>query len=95
MNQLIIDAGNSRKIKVELYIKDKKYSVDSKRNHFASCDSLTLVEKVLKKSNRKIFDIEKILVQTDPNSFVGTRNVLTIVKILNWLLAVKYDIKNR
>lgn len=89
MNYLIIDSSNK-----QLYIG----IVDSNQNvfehvHMGNNDhSETLMfelERLLKKSNLKIDDINKIIVSEGPGSYTGIRIGMTVAKIFAWDKGIK------
>ena len=81
--KLFLNTSEAKKARVELIEKDKV--VDS----LTTNSPLDSIEKILKKNNLKLEDIEDIDFHTGPGSFTGLRVGAAVVQTLNWALGRK------
>lgn len=82
--KLYLDTSQAKKAKVELI--DKNKIVDS----LTTDSPLDSIEKILKKNNLKVEDIEDIDFHQGPGSFTGLRVGAAVANTLNWALGRKF-----
>ena len=82
--KLYLDTSQAKKVKVELI--DKNKIVDS----LTTDSPLDAIEKILKKNNLKVEDIEDIDFHKGPGSFTGLRVGAAVANTLNWALGRKF-----
>jgi len=86
MNILRIDTTDSLRTKIELEVSGKTSKLDKKRISPSEQDVLELIEKILKKQNFKLKDINSLEVNTGPGSFTGLRVGMAIANALSFAL---------
>ncbi|OIP58109.1 MAG: tRNA (adenosine(37)-N6)-threonylcarbamoyltransferase complex dimerization subunit type 1 TsaB [Candidatus Levybacteria bacterium CG_4_10_14_0_2_um_filter_36_16] len=83
MNILSIDTSDTKKAKVYIKCDSKTFKVSDSRETRSDI-TLSLIEKVLKISNLKISDIDKLCVNEGPGSFTGLRVGISIANALSF-----------
>lgn len=85
MNTLSIDTSDTKKAKVWIKCDSKTFKVSDSRKTRADI-TLSLIEKVLIKSNLKISEIDKLYVNEGPGSFTGLRVGVSIANALSFAI---------
>jgi len=89
MITLILDTSDIDLIRVELVFGDKKESIVRRRKAVKSQEALFLIDKLLKKKNLSLGDIQRIEVKTQAgSSFTGLRVGIAIANALGFALQV-------
>ena len=91
MNILRIDTSSNKEVVVGLKINKIEYAIQKQINHQKAQAVLPLVEKMLKKHNLSVGDIQSIEVSPGPGSFTGIRVGMAIANAL--ALALKIPVK--
>ncbi len=86
MNILKIDSSDNKKIIVGLVLADRAYYLSSKTQTLKAQAVLPLVDKLLKKYNLNIKNIDKIEVNTGPGSYTGLKVGAAIANALAFSL---------
>ena len=93
MNILRIDTSNNLVTRVELGIQGKSYVLEEKREKPGDQNVLDLVEKLLKKQNITLKDINSIEINSGPGSFTGLRVGASIANALAFALGIPVNSK--
>ncbi len=93
MNVLRIDTSDNLVTRVELELDKKVYTLEEKRGKPGDQNVLELIEKLLKKQNIALKDINSIQVKTGPGSFTGLRVGVSIANALSFALGIKVNEK--
>jgi tRNA threonylcarbamoyladenosine biosynthesis protein TsaB len=87
-NILTIDTSNNKKISVSLETDGKKTEISEDSTVLRSEAALPVIEKLLRKSNLKINQINEIKVNKGPGSYTGLRVGIAIANALGFLLKI-------
>lgn len=90
---LFIDTTRQDEIFVALEKDGKRIQEKSASKSANAQNVLPLIEKLLKATNLKLFDIEEIQVNPGPGSFTGVRVGVTVANMLGMLLSVPVNSK--
>ncbi|MBI2622395.1 hypothetical protein HYW66_02070 [Candidatus Microgenomates bacterium] len=88
MNTLLIDTTSNKEIEVGLRINSKKYAVRQKIDKRRAQVVLPLIDKILRKNNVRLSDLNEIEVNTKEGSFTGIRVGLSIAQALSFTLKI-------
>lgn len=66
-------------------------NIEENDNHLSE-RILPLIDNTLKQANKKISDINNIIVVNGPGSFTGIRIGVTVAKMLAWCGNIKYQL---
>lgn len=88
MTILLIDTSSNKEITVGLRIDDNEYVVRKKIGLQKSQVTLELIDKLLKKHNVALSNINSIKVNTGPGSFTGLRVGASVANALGWTLGI-------
>ncbi len=88
MNMLVIDTASNKIIKVGLKTEHGLDIVEQKIAVQKAQIVLPLIDKLLKKHKRKLYDITSIEVNTGPGSFTGLRVGISIANALGFVLKI-------
>lgn len=90
---LKIDTSDNKKILVELKIDNNESKISSKPKDYKSQETLTIIDKLLKKNKYTINQVGKIWVKVDSGSFTGIRVGSAIANALGYLLKIPINNK--
>jgi tRNA threonylcarbamoyladenosine biosynthesis protein TsaB len=90
---LIIDTSDNKRISVGLELDGKKSEITEDSTVLRSEAALPVIEKILKKSNLQISQIDQIKVNKGPGSYTGLRVGIAIANALGFLLKVPVNSK--
>lgn len=93
MNVIFIDTSSNERIKVGLKLGNKKCCIISSTNKSKAQAALPLIDRILKKHDLKIKDIDNIQVNTGPGSFTGLKVGVAIANALSFTLLKKINNK--
>lgn len=85
---LKIDTSNNKKISIGLEVDGKKSEIVQDSMVLRSEAALPVIEKLLKKNNLAINQIDEIRVNKGPGSFTGLRVGVSISNALSFLLKI-------
>ncbi len=88
MNTLLIDTTSNEEIEVGLRINNKKYAIKQKIDKRRAQVVLPLIDKILRKNNVRLSDLNEIEVNTKEGSFTGIRVGLSIAQALSFTLKI-------
>jgi tRNA threonylcarbamoyladenosine biosynthesis protein TsaB len=88
---LTIDTSNNKKISVGLEVDGKKSEITEDSTVLRSEAALPVVERLLKKNNLEVNQIDGIKVNKGPGSFTGLRVGTAIVNALAFLLKISVN----
>jgi len=88
---LTIDTSNNKKISVGLDIDGRKSEVTKDSTFLKSEAALPVVDKLLKKNNLSIEEVDKIRINKGPGSFTGLRVGVAIANALAFLLKISVN----
>jgi tRNA threonylcarbamoyladenosine biosynthesis protein TsaB len=88
---LFIDTTDTAKTCVALEIDGKRVEKTIPESYRKAQTVLPLLEELLRKTNRRLSDIEAITVSTGPGSFTGLRVGIAIANALGALLSVSVN----
>ena len=91
---LLIDTTSNKTIKVGLKRHGKEFMVEQELDKQKAQIVLRLIDKLLRKHNLKLKDIEAIQINPGPGSFTGIRVGLTIANTLAFLLKIPLNGKS-
>jgi len=87
-NILIIDTSNNKQISVGFEVSGKISEITEDSTVLRSEAALPVVEKLLKKNNLEINQIDEIRVNKGPGSYTGLRVGIAIANTLGFLLKI-------
>ncbi len=90
MNKLIIDTTDNKLTVIKLMTGKIEVELKSPQKT-KSQETLLLIEKIAKKNNMKLSEIDEIIVNTGPGSFTGTRIGVSIANALGFGLDIKVN----
>lgn len=90
MKKLIINTTDNKRTTIKLQV-EKEIDTIAEENIPRSQNALVLIDKLLKKNNMKLSDIEEVEVNSGPGSFTGTRVGVAIANALGFGLDVKVN----
>jgi tRNA threonylcarbamoyladenosine biosynthesis protein TsaB len=85
---LTIDTSNNKQISIGLEIDGKKHEITEDSTILRSEAALPVVDKILKKNNLAINQIDEIKVNKGPGSYTGLRVGIAIANALGFLLKI-------
>lgn len=85
---LTIDTSNNKKIAIGLEVDGKKSEIVQDSMVLRSEAALPVIEKLLKKNNLTINEIDEIKVNRGPGSFTGLRVGVSMANALSFLLKI-------
>jgi tRNA threonylcarbamoyladenosine biosynthesis protein TsaB len=88
---LFIDTTSSQVIKVGLNKNGKEFIIEQQLDKQKAQVVLPLIDRLLKKHNLTLKDIEAIHINPGPGSFTGVRVGLTIANMLAFLLKISVN----
>ncbi len=91
MNKLYIDTRDNRRIIVRLETADQQFEEKSIASKNKAQATLPLIEKILKKANLEISDINEINVEKGPGSFTGLRVGISIANALSFAGSIRVN----
>jgi tRNA threonylcarbamoyladenosine biosynthesis protein TsaB len=83
---LSIDTSSNKQISVSLEMDGKTSSITEDATVLRSEAALPVIEKLLKKSNLKVNQLDEIMVNKGPGSYTGLRVGIAIANALGFLL---------
>ena len=90
---LTIDTSDNKKISVGLEINNKRDEITQDSIVLRSEAALPVIEKLLKKNNLNISQIDEIKINKGPGSFTGLRVGVSIANALSFLLKIPVNKK--
>lgn len=94
MRILTIDTSNNKDVFAKISINDKEYTSKSTPKNRNPESIVNLIEKVLKKANLSLSDIDKIEVNEGPGSYTGLKVGASVANALSFALKKKVNDKN-
>jgi tRNA threonylcarbamoyladenosine biosynthesis protein TsaB len=85
---LTIDSSNNQKISIGIEINGKKSEIIERSTVLRSETVLPVIERLLKKNNLDIKEIDAVKVNKGPGSFTGLRVGVAIANALSFLLKI-------
>jgi len=85
---LIIDTSSNKKISIELEVDGKKSKLVEDSTFLKSEAALPVIDKLLRKNNLDIRQIQEIKVNKGPGSFTGLRVGVAIANALGFILKI-------
>lgn len=90
-NILYIDTRDNKRIIVRLKTNKKEFKFESKARKEKAQATLPLIDKILKKANLNLNEIDEIRVERGPGSFTGLRVGISIANALSFALGKKVN----
>lgn len=88
MTILLIDTTSNKGIRVGLRIGNKEEVIKQKIDYRKAQAVLPLIDKILRKNNVELLDLNEIEVNTKEGSFTGVRVGLSIAQALSFTLKI-------
>jgi tRNA threonylcarbamoyladenosine biosynthesis protein TsaB len=90
---LVIDTSNNKQISIGLEIDGKTHEITEDSTILRSEAALPVVDKILKKNNLEINQIDEVKVNKGPGSYTGLRVGISIANALGFLLKIPVNKK--